>query len=75
MERIIRYRNTQTVTLDDFIELVLNKPNCSYCQYYQECSENVGCDMCEIMDEACSSFDNSIIELKKLYFQKYVNKI
>ena len=71
MEKIIRFRDTQTITLDDFIEQVLNKPSCAYCQFYDVCSEDVGCDMTEVIDGGCSQFDNSILGLKKIYLKQF----
>ena len=72
MERIIRFRNTQPITLDDFIEAVLDNPSCKYCQYLDDCTESMGEDVVEsIGDGGCTAFDNSIIGLKELYLKKY----
>ena len=72
MERIVRFRDSQPVTLDEFIEKVLDFPNCHYCENYEECLENMGEDVMEGMGEGgCSAFDNSIIGLKKIYLKKY----
>ena len=72
MEKIIRFRNTQPLTLDDFIEDVLNKPSCKFCQYLEDCSENMGEDVLEaIGDSGCTAFDNSIENLKSIYLRKY----
>jgi hypothetical protein len=72
MEKIIRFRNTQPITLDGFIEEVLDKPSCKYCQYIEECTENMGQDVLEcIGDSGCSAFDNSINGLKEIYLKKY----
>jgi len=74
MERIIRYRCTQPLTLDDFIEEVLNKPCCTYCQYLDDCTENMGCDAIEVIGyNGCSAFDNTITGLKEIYLKKYCN--
>lgn len=72
MEKIIRFRNTQPLTLDDFIEDVLNKPSCKFCQYIEDCSENMGADVLEVIgDSGCTAFDNSIENLKSIYLRKY----
>ena len=42
MEKITRYRNIQTKTIDDFIEDVLKKPSCKYCSSYEDCKEIMG---------------------------------
>ena len=74
MERIIRFRETQKTTLDEFLEQVLNKPTCAYCQYYDECCESVGSDISEIISEGCSNFDNSIVGLKEIYLKQMAVK-
>ena len=74
MERIIRFRETQKTTLDEFLEQVLNKPTCAYCQYYDECSESIGSDISEMLNEGCSNFDNSIVGLKEIYLKQMAVK-
>jgi hypothetical protein len=72
MDKIIRFRQTQPITLDGFIEEVLDKPSCKFCKYIEECSENMGEDVMEaIGDSGCGAFDNSVEELKKIYLKKY----
>jgi hypothetical protein len=39
MERIERFRRTQPITLDEFIEKVLDVPSCAYCESFDECKE------------------------------------
>ena len=73
MEKIIRFRNSQPITLDDFIENVLDKPSCKYCIYFKDCSENMGSDVIEsIGEEGCTAFDNTITGLKEIYLKEYV---
>ena len=75
MEKIIRYRNTQPLPLDEFIEKVLETPNCIYCQYYQDCCESAAGDIVELTGgEGCSLFDNTITGLKDIYLKQYALK-
>lgn len=72
MERIVRYRTTQSITPDEFIEEILKKPSCKYCQYLEDCTENMGEDVLEcIGDGGCSAFDNSIENLINIYHKQY----
>jgi hypothetical protein len=74
MERIIRFRDTQRLTLDEFIEQVLDKPTCAYCKFYDECSDDIGYDISEVITEGCSNFDNSIVGLKEIYLKQMAVK-
>ena len=73
MEKIIRFRNTQPLTLDDFIDEVLDKPSCEYCIYEKDCQESMGEDLVEIIGSCngCTAFDNTITRLKDIYIKKY----
>ena len=72
MERIIRFRLTQPLTLNDFLDEVLKNPTCEYCIYHQECADHMGIEtMAELEGYGCSSFDNTVAGLTKIYNQKY----
>lgn len=75
MEKIIRFRDSQPITLDDFIEDVLDNPCCKYCIYLSDCTENMGADVVASIGEGgCTAFDNTITGLKNIYLKKYVTK-
>ena len=75
MEKIIRFRTTQPLTLDDFIDKVLNNPSCLYCQYLNDCVEYMGDDIIDVIGiNGCSAFDNTVEGLKNIYLKKYCMK-
>jgi sugar (pentulose or hexulose) kinase len=72
MERIERFRRTQPITLDEFIEKVLDAPSCAYCENFDECKEYMGEDLSNLVGEGgCSAFDNTVTGLKEIYLKKY----
>ena len=72
MEKIERFRCTQPVTLDEFIEKVLDMPSCAYCENLDECKEYMGEDLPNLIGEGgCSAFDNTITGLKEMYLKEY----
>lgn len=72
MDKIIRFRNTQPLTLDDFIDEVLDKPSCTYCQYIDDCIESMGDDILDVIGHnGCTAFDNTVEGLTKIYLLKY----
>jgi hypothetical protein len=72
MDKIIRIRNTQPLTLDEFIDEVLDKPNCNYCMYKEDCVELMGEDLMGIVgNNGCSAFDFTLNDLKNKYIKKY----
>ena len=75
MERIFRFRRTQPLTLDDFIDEVLDAPKCKYCLYLADCTENMGEDVVEALGTGCTAFDFSLDDLKKKYIKEYVTSI
>lgn len=72
MERIERFRRTQPITLDEFIEKVLDAPSCAYCENFDECKEYMEEDPSILVGEgACSAFDNTVTGLKEIYLKEY----
>lgn len=73
MDKINRFRKTQTLTPDSFIDNVLEHPSCRYCQYYEDCKEAIGEDNMEydIGLYGCTAFDNSVEALEKIYKKEY----
>ena len=68
MERLITSRDTQTISIDDYINEIIDGGVCKYCDYYDFCSEYVGEDnIQEISGCGCSAFDAPIEKLKKCY--------
>ena len=67
-------RPTQTITLDDFIEEVLNNPKCKYCKYQEECKNDIGVESLEEVvgpDYGCKAFDNTTDNLLKFFKNNY----
>ena len=75
MDKIKAYRRTQPITLEQFINDVINNTNCKYCINHDECKEAMGVD--DIEEEigvfSCAAFDNSIETLTKHYIKEYVD--
>ena len=72
MERIKRFRNTQPITLDQFILDAIDHPSCYLCSGLAECMQYMGEDMIEALEGVgCGGFDSSIEELTKHYLLKY----
>ena len=73
MDKIIRYRNLQTKSLEDFVEEILKKPSCKYCSYHDECQEMMGMENIdeEFEGYGCTAFDNTVEDLTKLYLKEY----
>ena len=68
MDKIHRYRNTQEISFDDFVNDVIDKGVCKYCNSYEECLEAMGGNNMEsISGNGCAGFDNSVEEIKKIY--------
>ena len=71
MERLITSRNTQTIPIDDYINEIIDRGVCKYCDYYDFCSEYIGEDnMQELSGWGCSSFDAPIEKLKECYLNE-----
>ena len=73
MEKINRYKKTQAITLDNFLEDILDNPQCKYCLSHDECQEMMGIDNIEedLGGYGCSHFDNTIEGLIKRYQLEY----
>ena len=68
MDKIKRYRTAQSITFEDFFNLVTDTGRCEYCDSYEECKEAMGEDNIEaISGNVCSAFDNSIENIKRFY--------
>ena len=68
MDKIIRYRTAQTVSFEDFFNIVTDTGKCEYCNSYNDCLEVMGLDNLQaISGNGCSAFDNSIENIKKFY--------
>ncbi len=68
MDKIRRYRTAQSITFEDFFNLVTDTGRCEYCDSYEECKEAMGEDNIEaISGNGCSAFDNSIENIKRFY--------
>ena len=68
MDKIKRFRNTQIISFDDFLNIVIDTGICKYCSLYEECLEAIGEDNIDtISGNGCSAFDNSVDEIKKIY--------
>ena len=70
MTKIHRYRKTQTITLEDFIINAIEEQSCKNCIYYDECKEYVD-DLDDYEITGCTSFDNTIENLEKIYINTY----
>lgn len=71
MEKLIRYRGTQKLTLDKFIDDILKNPLCKYCSSHDECQEMMGVTSIEeeIGEIGCGAFDNTIENLTNFYLK------
>jgi len=73
MDKIIRYRCKQNVSLDDFVENILKHPKCKYCVNHDECQELMGLE--DIEEElgiyGCAAFDNTVEGLTELYLKDF----
>ena len=68
MDKIKRFRDIQTITFDDFFNIVTDTGICKYCDSYEECLEAMGEDNINaISGNGCSAFDNSVDNIKKFY--------
>ena len=68
MDKIQRYRTTQTVSFEDFFNEVTDSGICEYCDSFKECIEAMGEDNIKVISgNGCSAFDNSIENIKKFY--------
>lgn len=71
MDKIKRYRTVQTVSFEDFFNIVTDTGRCEYCDSYADCVEAMGKENVEaISGNGCSAFDNSIENIKKFYLVK-----
>lgn len=72
MNKVERYKPTQTITPDQFILNAIDKATCNYCKHKQKCQmETKNNDLTNISN--CPSFDNSINELMNIYKQQYTS--
>jgi len=73
MEKICRYRKAQPITLEQFLENILDNPCCKYCTCHDECQEMMGLNNIEedLGGYGCSAFDNSIENLALAYKEEY----
>lgn len=70
MIQIKRYRKTQPLTMDDFIDNAIEEQACKNCVFYEECKSYIpDLDDCNIT--GCKAFDNSIENLEQLYIKQY----
>jgi hypothetical protein len=68
MEKIKRYRAVQTVSFEDFFNMVTDKGICEFCDSYNDCVEAMGTENIEaISGNGCSAFDTSVENIKKAY--------
>ena len=68
MDKIKRFRNIQTVSFDDFLNVVVDTGICKCCESYEECLEMMGeSNMEAISGNGCSAFDNTVDNIKKIY--------
>lgn len=68
MDKIQRYRAVQTVSFEDFFNIVTDTGVCKYCDSYEECREAMGDENLEcISGNGCSAFDTSVENIKKFY--------
>ena len=76
MEKIKQYRAVQTVSFEDFFNIVTDTGICKYCNSFNECCEAMGENNIEaISGNGCSAFDNSVDNLKKYFLlEQCVNK-
>jgi len=66
--KIKRFRETQTISFDDFFNDIIDNGICEYCNSYEECSEAMGKDNVELISgNGCSAFDNSVDNLRKIF--------
>jgi len=68
MEKIKRYRDTQTISFEDFFNMVTDNGICEYCDSYNYCLEAMGEESIEaVSGNGCGGFDTSIENIKKAY--------
>ena len=70
MNKINRYRKTQTISIDDFLLKAIEEQSCKFCKYHDECKEYIT-DIDEYEITGCTAFDNSIENLEQIYFNNY----
>ena len=70
VNRIIRYRKTQSVTLDDFITKAIDEQKCKNCIFYEECKHYMP-DIDTYDITGCTAFDNTIENLENIYKKQY----
>jgi len=68
MEKIIRFRESQKISFEEFFNTVTDAGICKYCSSYDECVEYIGEENMDCMTgNGCSGFDNSIENLRRFY--------
>ena len=68
MDKIKRFRNTQTQTFDEFFNQITDTGVCEYCDSYDECLEAMGHESIEcISGNGCHAFDTSLERIKKAF--------
>lgn len=72
MNKINRYRKTQTISIDDFLLKAIEEQSCKFCKYHDECKEYIT-DIDEYEITGCTAFDNSIENLEQIYINNYCN--
>lgn len=70
MIQLNRYRKTQPITVDDFITNAIDEQSCKNCIFHDECKEYIT-DIDDYEITGCTSFDNSIENLEKIYINTY----
>ena len=68
MDKINRFRLTQSQSFEDFFSDVTDAGICEYCDSYNECLEVIGKENMEcVSGNGCSAFDTSIERIKKAF--------
>lgn len=74
--KIKRYREIQSMTFDDYLNVIVDNALCPYCTEYKECLECMGEDNIQAISGCgCSAFDASVEELEKHFLLEKCIKI
>lgn len=64
--KLKRFRETQTISFEEFFNNVTDNGICEYCDSYEECAEAMGIEnINSISGNGCSAFDSSVENIKK----------
>lgn len=71
MDKIIRYREIQKETFEDYFDKVVTTCICKHCDNYNECLEYLGEENMECLSgTGCAGFDTTIEKVREQFLKE-----